>query len=748
LKRLRSLLNRGIVYWLPLFVLFAAIAARLALPGVLDRVALPAFDLYQHVQPREASTEPPVVIVDIDERSLKQVGQWPWPRSILAEILEKLGNAGAAVVAFDVLFTETDRTSPQMLLPLLTARGASADEAKRLLDSMPDPDDQFAAAMAKVPVVTGFNLSGTTGKGNPAGKASFSAVGAAGADPLIYVESFPDAVSALPELQAAAQGNGFVNQLSDWDNVVRRVPLVLRLGNRAVPSLAAEALRVGLGARKTYILRYAGAQAEKTFGENTGLNAVELQLPELKASLAIPTDRAGQVTLHYPKRDQKWLDEHYISAGDIFAGKFDPARIADRIVLVGSSAAGLNDLKATPIAPNMPGVEIHAHLIEQVLQQNFLYRPDWAQGAEVLFALVVGIILIVAIPFVGALPSAGVAGVAVIVAGAVSWFAFSSGQVLIDPVYPVGVLATVYLSGTLLNYRMTERRQREIRQAFSLYLSPHYVEELAKNPEKLKLGGEVKLLTIMFCDIRGFTTLSEGMTSNELGQLINEFLTPMTEIIMAHKGTIDKYIGDCIMAFWNAPLDDPDHAKNAVAAGQEMRRRLVELNAGWEAQGRRALHIGIGINTGECSVGNFGSNQKFNYSLLGDPVNLASRLEGLTKLYGVDLIIGEDTAARLDEPGLIELDLVAVKGKTKAVRIFTLPPHPVETQQYLARHAALLDAYRRRDWQAALGLLEDPVLAAERDMAGLYGLFRERIAELQVEPPPADWDGVFVAHEK
>jgi adenylate cyclase len=320
--------------------------------------------------------------------------------------------------------------------------------------------------------------------------------------------------------------------------------------------------------------------------------------------------------------------------------------------------------------------------------------------------------------------------------------------VLIDPTYPIFVLVAVYLFSTLLNYRLTERRQREIREAFSRYVSPDYVEELARNPEKLVLGGEVRLMTIMFCDIRGFTSLSEGLSAHELGQLINSFLTPMTEIIMEHKGTIDKYIGDAIMAFWNAPLDDPDHAKNAVAAAVDMRLKLNELNRVWATEGRRMLEIGIGVNTGECSVGNFGSNQKFNYSLLGDPVNLASRLEGLSKMYGVDLIIGEGTAEALDRPDLIELDLVAVKGKSRAVRIYTLPPHPVETQVYLARHAALLEAYRRRDWQAALGLLEDPVLAGERDMAPVYGLFRERIAEMQVEPPPADWDGVFVAHEK
>jgi adenylate cyclase len=741
LSVLRRFLRRGIIYWAPLALLLGTALAHIIIPDEFDQLsALVAFDVYQRISPREEPEGAPVLIVDIDEPSLKQVGQWPWPRTTIAQMVDRLREAGAAVVAFDVLFSEPDRTSPEMLISLLTDRGAAREEAKQLLARMQDPDSQFAKAIGEAPVVVGFSL-GSSGSGAPMPKAGFSWVGAAGADPLSFVRSFPDAVSALPQFQKAASGNGFVNQISDWDNVVRRVPLVLRLGDRPVPSLAAEALRVGLGA-SSYIGRYSGAQAEKSFGDNTGLNAIKI------GPLAVPTDAKGQVAVHYTKQRQRDTDLRYISAGKIVAGDFDPARVADRIVLVGSSAAGLNDLKATPITPDMPGVEIHAQLIEQILAQYFLYRPDWAAGAEIIFALLVGIVVIVAIPRVGALPSALVAGAATVIAVAASWFAFRNGQVLIDPVYPVAVLASVYLCAQLLNYRLTETRQREIREAFSRYLSPHYVAELAKNPEKLKLGGEIRTVTIMFCDIRGFTTMSEGLTAEQLGHLINEFLTPMTDIVMAHKGTIDKYIGDCIMAFWNAPLDDPDHAKNAVAAAQGMRLRLVELNEEWVAQGRPELHIGIGVNTGECSVGNFGSHQKFNYSLLGDPVNLASRLEGLTKQYHVDLIVGEQTAAGLNEPGLIELDLVAVKGRTRGVRIFTLPPHPVESQQYLARHQAMLEAYRRRDWDAALGVLEDPVLASEPDMAGLYGLFRERIAEMQLEPPPADWDGVFVAQEK
>jgi adenylate cyclase len=418
-------------------------------------------------------------------------------------------------------------------------------------------------------------------------------------------------------------------------------------------------------------------------------------------------------------------------------------------VLVGASAKGLQDLHPTPLQPDTPGTEIHAQLIEQVLQGSYLARPDWASGAEAFFTLVIGLILVAVIPRTSALASGATGLIAMIAAVCASWYAFTHLRLLFDPVYPMVVLGAVYVGTTLLSHRQTERRQREIRQAFSRYMSPHMVAELAKHPEKLKLGGEIKLITIMFCDIRGFTTLSEGLTAHELGQLINDFLTPMTEVITNHQGTIDKYIGDCIMAFWNAPLDDPDHAKNAVAAANDMRKRLVELNREWAAAGRRQIHIGIGINTGECCVGNFGSQQRFDYSLLGDPVNLSSRLEGLTKQYHVDFIIGEDTAELLeDRANLIELDLVAVKGRNKPTRIFTMPSEPIEAAEFNARHEALLAAYRRRDWNAALGMLDDPRLRKEPGMAAVYDVFRERIAELQVDSLPEDWDGVYVAHEK
>ena len=424
-------------------------------------------------------------------------------------------------------------------------------------------------------------------------------------------------------------------------------------------------------------------------------------------------------------------------------------------MLIGTSAAGVvNDLQATPIAAGVPGVEIHAQIIEQILEGLYLTRPDWGKGAEILFALVMGTFLIVVLPRIGALPSAlfGVAGI--VVAIAISWFAFRKAHLLIDPIYPITVLVMVYFISSILGYLRTEVRQHEIRSAFSRYMSPHYVAELARNPEKLLLGGEARILTVMFCDIRGFTAMSEGLTPHELTHLMNSFTSPMTDIITEAHGTIDKYIGDCIMAFWNAPLDDPEHGKNAVRAAQEIRRKLVDLNRTLMAEAEKAgkpyheLRVGIGINTGECVVGNFGSEQRFNYSLLGDPVNLASRLEGLCKLYLVDLVIGEETAKMLDDPTLLELDLVAVKGKSQAVRVYTLPPEGDDEAAYRGRHEELLAAYRRQDWAVALAALGEAPLAAVRYLAPLYMLYRHRIAHFQIEAPPEDWDGVYTAEEK
>ncbi|HJU20775.1 MAG TPA: adenylate/guanylate cyclase domain-containing protein [Stellaceae bacterium] len=738
--RLPAILKSGSVYLLPLAVLVLAVGARLAAPDLLDRLSLISFDLYQRAAPRQAQNLP-IRIVDIDDRSLKTIGQWPWPRTVIAKLVDRLREAGAAVIGFDIDFAEKDRTAPEMLLPLVTQSGVSPEEARKILSDLPEPDTVLAAAMRKVPVVTGFILSDHGSRRPPLEKAGFAF---AGNDPLGHVDAFPSAIANRPDLEAAAAGDGFLNQHLDWDHVVRRVPLILKLGNTPYPSLAAELLRVVSGA-KSYIGKAAGANGERNFGENTGLTAIRI------GPLTVPTDAAGRVWLHFARPPTNL----YISAQDILSGHFDRKLIADNIVLVGTSAEGvINDMQATPLAPNVPGVAIHAQLIAQILEGDYLARPDWALGAEVLFTFLIGIGLIFALPRIGALPSAILGAAAVAAAVGTSWLAFKHADLLLDPVYPTVVLTLVYLVASLLGYLRTEIRQREIRGAFSRYMSPHYVEVLARHPEKLVLGGETRQLTIMFCDIRGFTTLSEGLDAHSLTMLMNSFTSPMTDIITEYRGTIDKYIGDCIMAFWNAPLDDPEHPLNAVHAAQAMRRKLAELNHDWEAEARAAgkpfkpLRFGIGINTGECVVGNFGSTQRFNYSLLGDPVNLASRLESLGKLYGIDLVIGEETANRLGEEGLVEIDRVAVKGKTQAVCVYTIPLETLPEDEFRRQHAALLAAYRGQQWDAALALLDSGRLALSQHLAPVYELYRRRIAHFRIEAPPIGWNGVYTAEEK
>jgi adenylate cyclase len=736
---MRFLLSRGLIYVLPLLGLAIATVARIAAPDMLDRMMLVSFDFYQRLAPREAG-DIPIRIVDVDEASLKEFGQWPWPRSLSAQLIDKLREAGAVVVGFDVVFAEADRTSPKLLLAQLNKQGEVDSETARLLNSLPDPDERLVTAMKALPTVAGFILVDHADMPPPIAKAGYAF---AGDQPLHLVESFPAAVSDLPQFQSVAAGNGFLNEHVDWDQIVRRVPLIMRLGEKPVFSLVAEMLRIATGAR-SYVGRAAGANQEKSFGESTGLTLMKI------GPLQIPTDGAGRVWVYYSKP----REDRLISAASIISGNFDPALIKDHLILVGTSAAGMvNDRQATPIASGVPGVEIHAQLLEQILQGVFLSRPDWATGAELLYAAIVSIGLILVLPRIGALLSAAFGIVAVAVGLGASWFAFRYAHLLIDPIYPMVVTVLVYLTSSVLGYLRTEVRQQQIRSAFSRYMSPHYVAELARNPEKLQLGGEYKELTVMFCDIRGFTTLSEGLDARELTQLMNSFTSPMTDIIAEHKGTIDKYIGDCIMAFWNAPLDDKEHAKNAVAAARDIRRRLVGLNedllAKANATGKpfHELRVGIGLNTGQCVVGNFGSEQRFNYSLLGDPVNLASRLEGLCKLYHVDLVIGEDTAVQLDAAAeLIELDLVAVKGKSQAVKVFTVPPDDESSPK--VQHNSLLESYRRQDWATALSTLGEAPLAAARYMEPVYDLYRRRIAHFQLEAPPTDWDGVYTAEEK
>jgi adenylate cyclase len=648
------------------------------------------------------------------------------------------------VVAFDVNFAEPDRTSPERITESLPAV-PDVEALRARLAALPSHDGILAEAMARTPVVTGFALGADAPARPPAAKASFAL---AGDDPGPFVPAFSSAEANLAELEAAALGNGALSPTPDRDQVMRRIPLVLRLGDTLYPSLAAEVLRVAQGA-KTNVVKSSGASGVLAFGEQTGISAVRI------GRVAIPTDPHGRILAHFTGT----APERFIPAWQVLEPGFDAGRVAGRIVFVGASAPGLFDMRATSLDPAVPGVEIHAQVVEQILAGAFLYRPDFATGAELAYMLVLGLALVFLLPRYGALPGLllGLAATAAVVGG--SWFAYDQKGWLLDPVLPSFLVLFVFLASTVLSYLRSEAQRRQVRGAFSRYMSPALVEQLCAHPERLKLGGEMREMTLLFCDIRGFTTISEQFDAEGLTQFINRFLTPMTAIILDARGTIDKYMGDCIMAFWNAPLDDAEHVRHACQAALDMMAQLAVLNADWriraEREGKRyfPVEVGVGLNTGVCCVGNMGSEQRFDYSVLGDDVNLASRLEGQTKTYGVDIIMGENTRAQAGDFAVLEVDLIRVKGKTRPVRIYALLGDATVKdgeafQALAARHGEFLTAYRSGNWPATRGLLTACRALGGARLAALYELYDERQADYGQTPPPADWDCVYVAKTK
>src|SRR5499433_989560 len=640
-----------------------AILLRYTDPFFVRGLRLVAFDYYQRLDPAAFDPNLPVRIVDIDEKSLAIHGQWPWPRTVVRDLLSALTSKGAAVVAFDVLFAEPDRTSVEAIVKQLPPHEASAITAA--LAGQPSNDELFAAALKDSPSVLSVAL-GEGGSTTFQAKAGFAF---GGDDPRPFLLEFKGATQNLPELENAARGIGAFNWLADRDQIVRRVALMFRLNEVFVPSLATEAFRVAQGAT-TYLLKASNASGETAFGQSTGLNHIRI------GDVEIPTDAGGGVYLKF----RHFSKAAYIPAWKVLAGEVSREDIEGRIILVGTSAPGLLDLRATPVDASVPGIDIHLQVLEHLLTGKFLERPDYALALEEFVILVLGIMLAFALPRVSAKSSAaiGFATITLILIG--GWAAYRYGNLLLDPSYPALILGSMTAIITFYTYNTAEAQRSQIRHAFGQYLAPSLVEQLAQSPEKLVLGGEEREMTILMSDVRGFTSISESYKDDPQGltSLMNRLLTPLTNTISSHEGTIDKYIGDAIMGFWNAPLNVPDHELKACAAALEMIDRLEALNLERERETRPGqpflpFRIGIGINTGRCVVGNIGSDLRFNYSVLGDPVNVAARLEGQTKFYGVPIIIGARTGEKAKEKfAILELDLITVKGKTEPQTIFAL----------------------------------------------------------------------------
>jgi adenylate cyclase len=733
----------------PLLLLIGAVLLRVPALGVGDSVPMQTlrnlvFDTYQRQWPRVYRPELPVRIVDVDDESLRRFGQWPWPRTLFARLVDRLAAADAGVVAFDVVFAEPDRMAPANVLSTWQDH-LESDRLRRELEQLPDPDILLSASMAKTRTVTSFVLTPEPGLRRPAKKWGEGAV--LGDDPRGFVKTFAGALTTQPVLEAGAQGNGSVNYPPDADNIVRRVGLFYGLAGELYPSLAAEAVRLASEA-PSYDYQSSGASGILAFGERTGIVAVRLGQP------IVPTDADGAIRLY----DTGHQPQRFIPAWQILDGSFDADAISGHIVLIGTSAAAVDDVKATPLDPVMAGVEIHAQAIEQILSGQFLQRPDWIVGAEILYLIVFGAVLLLAIRYAGAFWSLvillGAAGAAI----GISVVSFRQAGMLVDPLYPSLVALLLYLSGTYLGYRRTEREKRFVREAMGRYLAPALVKQLIRHPERLKLGGDLRELTVLFSDIRGFTRIAEQLEPEALTRLVNRFLTPLTRIILKSRGTVDKYMGDCVMAFWNAPLDVRDHGREAVAAALQMRGELHRLNEDLKLEAARdgvepiVLSAGIGLNSGRARVGNMGSEQRLAYSAIGDTVNIASRLEGLARVYGVDIVLGEETARQAQGFALLELDLVRVKGREAPLHVYTVLGDGRVTithhfDMLSKHHDAMLAAYRSRNWAAA----REALLACrpiEASLAGLYDLYERRIARYERTPPPDDWDGVFTAATK
>ncbi len=725
-------------------ILAGATVVRIADPFFVQALRLIAFDSYQKLAPETYDPDLPVRIVDINEESLKRIGQWPWPRTTIADLLQRLGNEGAAAVAFDILFSEPDRTSPEQAIKAMTPAEKAA--IAPLIAGKPSHDQILANTMKQVPTVLAMALTNQPSPPPPP-KTGFAV---AGDDPKPFIVDFAGATANVPVLQQAAAGIGSVNWVPDRDQVIRRVPLIYRIGNQYIPTLTTEALRVAQNAG-SYVLKSSNASGETAFGQQTGLNHIRV------GGIEIPTDADGGIWLRFRHTNPA----AYIPAWKVLAGENDPNQVAGRIILVGTSAPGLIDLRATPLDAAIPGVEVHAQAIEQIIagqaSGRSLTRPDYATAVELAVTVVVGIALGLVLPSISAVTSAalGIAVVALLLGG--GWFAYTKMGLLFDPSYPAATLFILVAAGTTDVFRRVEQQRGEVRRAFSYYVSPTVVEQIIAHPEKLELGGVVREVTLLFCDVRNFTSLSEQMTAHELTSFINSLLTPLSEIILSNRGTIDKYIGDAIMAFWNAPLDDPDHAGNACRSALAMIARMEALNETWrnkaEAAGRlySRVRIGIGINSGDVCVGNLGSSQRFDYSAIGDNVNIASRFEGLSKAYGVPIVIGEQT---IGQAGLaaIELDLMRVKGRAKPTRIYA----PLEVfgasgdahERLLAAHTTMLTAYRRREWDAAESAIGACEAAGIDGLGAFYAVYRDRIAQWRANAPPPDWDGTFTATSK
>ncbi len=678
-----------------------------------------------------------IVILDIDEKSLQQVGRWPWPRDIMARLVDKLFDEyHVAILGFDVVFAEHDYSSGIKSLDELAHGPLKDDPAferayQRMRPGL-DNDAMFARAMKGRPVVLGYYLNSAEDAKRIAAIPPPTLPKGAFAGRNIAFTVWNGYGGNLKEFVDSAAAAGHFNPLIDPDGVVRRVPLLVELDGAYYEALSLAMVRTLLGFPKIVPELTRGGALQKDYG---GLEWLDV------GPLRIPVDATASALVPYRGPKHSFT---YVSLADVLFDRVRPEQLRGKIALVGATAPGLLDLRSTPVDSVYPGVEIHANLIAGMLDHDIKQQPAYMLGAEVVLLLLGGLTLSVLIPLLSPLRATAVSALGVALIVGFDVMLWVKANMVLPLATSVLMTVALYTVNMAYGYFIESRSKRQFAELFRQYVPPELVDKMADDPEKYSMEGKEEVLTVLFSDVRGFTSISESLLAKDLSAYINDYLTAMSLVIRSNRGTLDKYIGDAIMAFWGAPVEDPQHARNGVITALQMQRRAGALNEEFRKKGWPEFRIGIGVNTGLMRVGDMGSRLRKAYTVMGDPVNLGSRLEGITKQYHVGILVGEETRKLVSDVLFREVDRVRVKGKDEAVAIFEPLCMEAEADQKVRDELRLwnqcLKAYRARDWdQAEVALLNLQRMAPGGE---LYALYAERIAQLRKEAPGPEWDGV------
>lgn len=691
--------------------------------------------LITYIVTKQPKPSPSVAIIDIDDKSLAAEGQWPWPRSKLAELVDALNAQGAAVVAFDMLFAEKQSNALDQLFSTLDQHQQLTDALKAELGTHADlfnDDAIFANSLANTHAVLALSFSPRDVTENQLPSPMF--VLPPQGPGTLNITSAKGYISNYEPLQTAAKQAGFINIFPDKDGIIRHVPMLIQYKDGVYPSLALQAVMTFLSANPELV---------------TPLYADKRVLEGIRIGGAIiPTDATGQTLIPFIGKSYTF---HYYSATDVLHNKLPKDTLLGKILFVGTSATGLGDLKATAIQNPFPGVEIQAAVASGILNDEFSYRPAWTYGANVTLALLFGLLATFSFPYFG--PKT-LGSIVILLPTSLlffnNWLWIHTGYIL-SFLVPVVLVLFIAITNVLYGYLFESRRREHLKNMFGQYVPSKHIDEMLKsNSKSFGLRGDDREMSVLFADIRNFTSLSEGMSAAKLVEVLNTFFTPMTEIIFNNHGTIDKYVGDLIMAFWGAPLPDADHAKHAIASALAMQKKVVEMQTILKEHGWSDTHIGIGLNSGLMSVGDMGSQYRRNYTVLGDAVNLASRVESLTKYYGVNILVTEATQMNQTEFSFRLCDKVRVKGKKSAVAIYEVVDYTINLNDaekiLLQQYDDAIQAYFKQEWERAKRLFTQ--LQQIDPGRQLYALYLERIASFEGKPPSLQWDGVFVHTQK